>query len=554
MDKQLSTEQLMLLENLMYVGGDNSITATKAETVGDWLSTLNGDNVGASDMMDNGEWNDILGAVKSDDTLMSLRIGSVHVDSGDGGGDGVSAVFVNPDSKEAVFAFKGTETNEWKDDFVGGASTDQADGVSTAQQENALKWFRLKKDEGDYSSVTVLGHSKGGNKAKYITVMDDSVDRCVSMDGQGFSDQFINKYHDQIAKNQDKIENNNSRDDYVNILLNDIGKKKYYQPQNISSVGFFENHCPNAYFKFSGDGTYTTEEQPQSGELKEMDQFLNSYLRSLPDKDRQGALQLFGTIAEEAAAGRASSIPNVLLNGNNPEMTAYLLAFVLKYEETNPEFGRAVESLLHRYGIDEKTLDFIEAFKILADKGFADELFGTVDFAAGTIISPFDYEALALWLKAKYNIELSGFELRRLVSILGEVDIMTESINATKNGADISVKSVKKDNYSAGTGGSGSACRISIKPETMPKIVPLLQKVSSELSEASSGLTALKINFYTKDAYSGRIMTKIGVLAANVSDECRKAKLLADSLERISHTYADSEAEIKSLITVFRDS
>ena len=92
MDKQLSTEQLMLLENLMYVGGDNSITATKAETVGDWLSTLNGDNVGASDMMDNGEWNDILGAVKSDDTLMSLRIGSVHVDSGDGGGDRVSAV------------------------------------------------------------------------------------------------------------------------------------------------------------------------------------------------------------------------------------------------------------------------------------------------------------------------------------------------------------------------------------------------------------------------------------------------------------------------------
>ena len=36
--------------------------------------------------------------------------------------------------------------------FVGGASTDQADRVSTAQQENALKWFRLKKDEGDYSS------------------------------------------------------------------------------------------------------------------------------------------------------------------------------------------------------------------------------------------------------------------------------------------------------------------------------------------------------------------------------------------------------------------
>lgn len=37
-----------------------------------------------------------------------------------------------------------------------------------------------------YDSITVTGHSKGGNKAQYVTVLSDKVDRCISMDGQGF--------------------------------------------------------------------------------------------------------------------------------------------------------------------------------------------------------------------------------------------------------------------------------------------------------------------------------------------------------------------------------
>lgn len=38
----------------------------------------------------------------------------------------------------------------------------------------------------DCSTITVTGHSKGGNKAK-----DNSVDICIAFDGQGFSDEFI---------------------------------------------------------------------------------------------------------------------------------------------------------------------------------------------------------------------------------------------------------------------------------------------------------------------------------------------------------------------------
>ena len=55
----------------------------------------------------------------------------------------------------------------------------------------------------------MTGHSKGGNKAKYITLMDDTVDHCVSFDGQGFSDEFMETYSDEIAARQHKIENHN---------------------------------------------------------------------------------------------------------------------------------------------------------------------------------------------------------------------------------------------------------------------------------------------------------------------------------------------------------
>ena len=53
----------------------------------------------------------------------------------------------------------------------------------------------------------------------YIAILDDSVDRCVSFDGQGFSDEFYEKYADQIAHNKNKIVNCSAESDYVNFLL-----------------------------------------------------------------------------------------------------------------------------------------------------------------------------------------------------------------------------------------------------------------------------------------------------------------------------------------------
>ena len=133
---------------------------------------------------------------------------------------------------------------------MGGAATGEEDQVSTAQQKNGLEWYRSLGLSEHFCKITVTGHSKGGNKAKYIALMDDSVSRCVSFDGQGFSDEFVKHYKDRICERQKVIENHNMEYDYVNILLNDVGRRFYYQGFADKKRGILREHCINAFFWF----------------------------------------------------------------------------------------------------------------------------------------------------------------------------------------------------------------------------------------------------------------------------------------------------------------
>lgn len=311
MSELLTTEQLLLLENLVYIESDGNFHSieegiTEYATVGQWInkidiSKINDDQTYTS-YTTGADWKKIIEAVKNDETLMNMKIDTAFIDNGENGGGGRSAVFVNPQTGEAVVAFRGTASHEWMDNFVGGGPTNTADGVSTPQQENALKWYQDWYENGgcDSTYITVTGHSKGGNKAKYITVMDDTVDRCVSFDGQGFSDEFMNSMEDKIARNQDKITNYNVENDYVNILLNDIGRKIYCQGYDYGEGGFLEAHCPNTFFRFREDGTVEIRRAifGQDKIMQEIDRFFNSFLRSLSEEEKVQTLEIIGEMAE----------------------------------------------------------------------------------------------------------------------------------------------------------------------------------------------------------------------------------------------------------------
>lgn len=201
----------------------------------------------------------------------------------------VCAAFLNQISdeknKELIVVFRGTSKGEWLDNFLGGAATDEEDGVSTRQQIRALKWYQALQKDGCY--VTVTGHSKGGNKAKYITVLDDSVDRCVSFNGQGFSEEFVDWYYARIGIRQGIIENHNTEYDYVNWLLHDFGTTFYYKNQ-MPERGFLAGHCSNAFLKWEKDGAVfmekTGQERPEM--IQELDKTLNQILHVLPKRQK----------------------------------------------------------------------------------------------------------------------------------------------------------------------------------------------------------------------------------------------------------------------------
>ena len=255
-------------------------------------------------------------------------------------------------------AFRGTALYEWKDDFQGGARTsDPYDGVSTEYQRKALDWYQgLNLEEGGYDTITVTGHSKGGNKAKYITIMDPSVDRCVSFDGQGFSDEFFEEYQLEIGRNQWKISNHNVEYDYVNLLLNDVGEIFFYRGYDYGIGRLLEAHCPNTFFKFLNDGRVEmTPVEGQAEEMKVLNYFLNSYLRTLPEGRKARAMDIIGELVEALFKGEISERFRQEIKENKLGMIELLALaqYTTNYASIHPEFTDAIGSLMKKFYLED---------------------------------------------------------------------------------------------------------------------------------------------------------------------------------------------------------
>ena len=278
----LTTKQLLYLNNLMYsdspaMYNENKQASFEGRTVGEYIESISARG-NATPTCSTAEWKRMIKEIKSDPQLMNLQIKDAHTLDATGE---AACLFVDPSTNEAIVAFRGTGGGEWKDNFVAGSTMDHggADSTISPQQTKAVHYVENLDLEG-YDQVTVTGHSKGGNKAKTVTLFNDEVDRCVSFDGQGFSDEFVEAHADKIAENQSKVENHNVDSDFVNILLNDFGEQHYYEGQRTGD-NFAKNHDASSFLTNDGEMIETQ----QSPEMKEMDRFLNSMLRSLPQSE-----------------------------------------------------------------------------------------------------------------------------------------------------------------------------------------------------------------------------------------------------------------------------
>ena len=203
--------------------------------------------------------------------------------------------------------FKGTGSGEWIDNGEGLSGipeentyiTYSKNGSSvhsktvkkdyaTDQQVEALNWFRKIVAENEWSfrtSITVSGHSKGGNKAQFVAINSDLVDDCYSFDGQGFSPEALialkKQYGAKYEERRQRIRSFCANNDYVNVL------GKYLVPEN--HIYYFDSRHDFHYLEaiLNENGSFRV--QKEQGNLSQYVQKLSDELMNMNPLIRQYA-------------------------------------------------------------------------------------------------------------------------------------------------------------------------------------------------------------------------------------------------------------------------
>lgn len=123
--------------------------------------------------------------------------------------NGFYACIVETSPGNAVVCFRGSEDPGKLDNVINDwiyADFGLLNSTCTNQQAEVERFLADNKDLlSKYDNITMTGHSLGGNLAEYATIMsykyglNTKIKQCVSMDGPGFSDEFINANKEHIA-------------------------------------------------------------------------------------------------------------------------------------------------------------------------------------------------------------------------------------------------------------------------------------------------------------------------------------------------------------------
>ncbi len=210
----LTNEQLIFLDNLIYFDlrqfkGERIVTAVETilsdpeSFVVKAMNTANYGKMPAS--MTKEEWEVLLTAFLENDRDF-LESYTIEHPTNDYESDDYfcASTFVkyseedNSVVEDIAVIFRGTFGNgpEWSDNILNG------NRVWSYETDKSVLYIQgLKECYGDAANhLTVSGHSKGGNRAQYATILTDQVDRCVSLDGQGFSSEFLELYAEEIEQ------------------------------------------------------------------------------------------------------------------------------------------------------------------------------------------------------------------------------------------------------------------------------------------------------------------------------------------------------------------
>jgi len=249
----LNYDELILLDNFIYLEWQAKQNDFLIDIVDEILEGKTLDNLINNEnacllKMPKEEWMYILEKIKSKENLKTLKVFDLKNKK-----DGFRAACFADEVNNITVVFRGSSSKEeWDDNGKGAYEYD------TEEQLEALLYIESLK----FYNMTVTGHSKGGNKAQYVAILSPKIERCISVNGQGFSNEFVEKYKIEIKNNREKIICINCKYDYVSCLLNTITYQinyieteiqfnpLFYHKCNIllDSEGNLRNKCEGAFF------------------------------------------------------------------------------------------------------------------------------------------------------------------------------------------------------------------------------------------------------------------------------------------------------------------
>lgn len=470
----------------------------------------------------------------------------------DGGACFVVTTAKGSSPREAIVVFQGTVgEREWKDDFVGGGPTDQPDGVSTECQIEALDWYQSPEVQSalegcDY--VTTTGHSKGGNKAKYIAVLDGSPDRCISFDGQGFSDEFYETYSNEIAAQQHKVTNYNASRDYVNLLLNDIGERIYIQGTDESNFAAYHSLFNMVYSHPLSD--HQTKQDPG---LAAMDNLLNSYLRSLSAADRVDKLEVIGTIFSKVLTENftETDLEVLISDPQTAQHLGDLLAYIVAYARDNPNQTNDILGTVSKLipGSD-KYIGFVNDFlDFIREHPFLTELLATGGKGLVALLNLDFVRELAA--KNGISPEMLDFILDVASRVLNDYDNAAfddgDDLQLTSTYAGANKIHVEDDLL------LDMAARLETISNSLSLCVRQIRDCAEDCARQDFKLTlnlSLRMNFLAMASrmlagIPSVVLTALSVNTSSLSDE---AKRLAGKLRRVVAMFDDAESTIANRV------
>lgn len=366
----LSDSELLMLEQLTYYNEYSYLKEygiSEGMTVGMIVDAFDENELSKIEKEDNGgpisgqEWAAMIRYMQNNDAMKNLEIEEIIPKTGKTD----RILFKDSGGKNVIVAFRGTveETYEWRDNIEG---LNRAD---TDAQKKALDYIHSLP----YDDITVVGHSKGGNKAQYVAITSDKVSRCVSMDGQGFSKEFLDKYRDEIVKNAHKIKNYSLSTDYVHVLLYGVpGAEQIYIQNGDDVKNTKQIHSSNSLFEYyvheNGDTQIVlkngeiylpvTNEDPSAALLRAFTIFV---MRNASDSELQEIVNFIGPVIdtlfrEGGKAGIKVGVEKLVTTKGFETFIAYLIKYIVVNDLGVDDLVQLLEAL----GIGDKLFDYLK--------------------------------------------------------------------------------------------------------------------------------------------------------------------------------------------------